>query len=630
MADERAEPRDLNLRQLLPWTELFRGFQVALDPKKLVLAAGGILTMALGWWLLSVIFFAARGPAPTYASGSYKPEDWKALKEDRAKWDLLYEAAGTPRTDGSPEMVDANDLASNADEYALINQEIQAGHRRFTVNGTSYVLYYGDGQDREEDPALYRRVQGEVGAGHRRFLLDGKTFVYMPKPYGDLRSWPFFEDRGPNPYLLVAGRAGQSDVAGAPAANPWEAGHFLNWFATKQVPVLVEPLRKFLRPVVFLLHPRAGFWNDLYFTLVLLWTVATWAFFGGMITRMAAVQVARREKIGMGEAFRFTVNRYLSFFSAPLFPLLFVLGIVVLCILFGFFHMIPIVGDILVDGLGWPLVLLAGLVMAVILVGLVGWPMMYATISAEGSDSFDALSRSYSYVYQNPWHYVWYCLVSIVYGAALIFFVGFMGSFLVYLGKWAVSRTPWIDATDRNPSYLFVYAPTSFGWRELLLQGATVETRDAEGHVTGAKNVVGPDGIDPDAYNQYVNNLPWYKRWGAFLVSRIWTYLVFLLVIGFGYSYFWSAGTIIYLLMRRKVDDTEMDEVYLEEEEPEDFYQPPTSAGAAAKADAGQTSLTMVEPPALKTPPPAAPPPAPPPAKVESVPPERGDGSQPA
>ena len=101
--------------------------------------------------------------------------------------------------------------------------------------------------------------------------------------------------------------------------------------------------------------------------------------------------------------------------------------------------------------------------------------MMYATISAEGSDSFDAISRSYSYVYQSPWHYIWYSLVALAYGAVVVFFVGFMGSLIVYLGKWGVSQTPFIETADRDPSFLFVHAPESFGWRALLLQGTTVD-----------------------------------------------------------------------------------------------------------------------------------------------------------
>ena len=49
-------------------------------------------------------------------------------------------------------------------------------------------------------------------------------------------------------------------------------------------------------------------------------------------------------------------------------------------------------------------------------------------------------------------------------------------------------------------------------------------------------------------------------------------------MIGFGYSYFWTAATIIYFLMRQKVDDTDLDEVYLEEDHgPAVRAQPPAA-----------------------------------------------------
>ena len=57
MAEEKVEPREMNIRQMLPWTELFQSFKVALDPKKLLLAAAGILVMAFGWWVLAAIFY---------------------------------------------------------------------------------------------------------------------------------------------------------------------------------------------------------------------------------------------------------------------------------------------------------------------------------------------------------------------------------------------------------------------------------------------------------------------------------------------------------------------------------------------------------------------------------------------
>jgi hypothetical protein len=113
---------------------------------------------------------------------------------------------------------------------------------------------------------------------------------------------------------------------------------------------------------------------------------------------------------------------------------------------------------------------------------------------------------------------------------------------------------------------------------------------------------------------------------GAGLVA-IWLYLVFLLIVGFGYSYFWSASTIIYLLMRRKVDDTDLDEVYLEEDEGDDLYSP--TAPTPAAATGGGAPLTMVDAPTLKSAPPAGAT-APSPPKVESVPGNGGDGNPPA
>jgi hypothetical protein len=374
---------------------------------------------------------------------------------------------------------------------------------------------------------------------------------------------------------------------------------------------------KFLTPVVFLLKPgRTGAYNSLYLLTVIVWTLAVWALFGGAITRMASVQVARNEKISMRESLRFVWARYVSFLAAPLFPLVFVAFMVFLLSIYGVVFMIPWVGDIVVAGVGWPLVLLAGLVMAVVLIGLVGWPMMYATISAEGSDSFDAISRSYSYVYQSPWSYAWYSLVSIAYGAVVVFFVGFVGSMIVYLGKWGVAQTPFIEKADREPSFLFAYAPTSFGWRTLLLDGARV----------GGQPVVEHGVINEQAYRRYIGVDPEYQnkdemtfanRVGAFMVS-IWLYLFFLMILGFGYSYFWSASTIIYLLMRRKVDDTDMDEIYLEEDDTEEPYAAATGAAPLSPTTPPAAgTVTMVESPTLRTgitpaSPPSPPPPTPP------------------
>src|SRR6266853_55959 len=57
MADDKFEPREINFRQWLPWTQIFRGFWIALDHKKLLLAAAGILAMSMGWWFISSVTY---------------------------------------------------------------------------------------------------------------------------------------------------------------------------------------------------------------------------------------------------------------------------------------------------------------------------------------------------------------------------------------------------------------------------------------------------------------------------------------------------------------------------------------------------------------------------------------------
>ena len=136
-----------------------------------------------------------------------------------------------------------------------------------------------------------------------------------------------------------------------------------------------------------------------------------------------AVQLAREEKIGLVESVKFVLKKYLSYIGAPVFPIVGILFFVVLCVLGGLLGRIPWFGEIFA-GVLWVLPLIAGFVMVIIAIGLVlGWPLMYATISAEGSDSFDAISRSYSYIYQRPWRYAWYWVVSVLYGAIVIAFV---------------------------------------------------------------------------------------------------------------------------------------------------------------------------------------------------------------
>src|SRR2546421_188290 len=89
----------------------------------------------------------------------------------------------------------------------------------------------------------------------------------------------------------------------------------------------------------------------------------------------------------------------------------------------------------------------------------------------------------------------------------------------------------------------------------------------------------------------------------AFLVSA-WVYLVISLLGAYLISFYFSASTIIYYLMRREVDATELDDVYLEQSDDE-FAEP--TAGAVGPGPGAGVAVTTTTTTVVTEPGPAAP-----------------------
>jgi hypothetical protein len=149
------------------------------------------------------------------------------------------------------------------------------------------------------------------------------------------------------------------------------------------------------RSTIWVARRHPGF-SILFFPgLLLLWSV-----FGGMICRIAALQFARDELIGIRDAFSFVKRRFWGgFFLAPLAPIIGVLVIGIILVVGGLFLSIPFLGNTL-GALLFFLAVLAGLAIAVLSVGLVGGgSLLWPAIAVEGTTSFDAFSTSFHYVY---------------------------------------------------------------------------------------------------------------------------------------------------------------------------------------------------------------------------------------
>jgi hypothetical protein len=278
---------------------------------------------------------------------------------------------------------------------------------------------------------------------------------------------------------------------------------------------LSEPVRYLVGPFLGTFSARSNGWTFLHALSTALWGVVVWSLLGGAIARVAVVQAARAERVGLPEALRFAVRKAVPLLAAPLSPMMGVAFFAALCALFGLLYRIPApVGPTIAGALAF-LPLLAGLTMALILLGLAaGWPLMPATVAAEAEDGFDALSRTYAYVHQRPGPYAAYALLAWGLGIVGLVMVDLFARVVVGLAEWGLS----FAAPGSLLAALFGSAPPSAG-------------------------------ASPDPT--------------AAALHTFWLSAVGLLAHAWIYSYFWTSAATIYLLLRRDVDGTAWHDIAL-------------------------------------------------------------------
>ena len=245
---------------------------------------------------------------------------------------------------------------------------------------------------------------------------------------------------------------------------------------------------------------------------------------GGAICRIAALQFAQDEKPGLTEALRFSVKKITSFVTSPLVPMAIIIFIGLFIFLLGLIGNIPRAGE-LIMGIFMLLALIAGALIAVVSIGTVaGFNLMFPAVAYDGSDCFDAISRSFSYVYAKPWRMGFYTVIAAVYGAICYVFV----RFFAFLILWCTHRFLQLGVLGDNKKLTAIWPGPTF------------------------MNLV--DLPDLAAAN-------WSQTVAAVMVYLL-LLAVVVLVVSFIISFYFSANTIIYSLMRKKVDNTALEDVY--------------------------------------------------------------------
>jgi hypothetical protein len=349
-------------------------------------------------------------------------------------------------------------------------------------------------------------------------VANASDAVQTPTAETDLALRRQIGEASTNPWL-----AGPPTIILDPTPRP--AASILSevWGRTLGVPLW------YARPFLELFSARSS-WKAFSFALLCsLWLVAVWAFCGGLITRLSALRLSQDRRTSLWFAAGQTFRRWRAYFFAPIFPLA---GVFLLLLLPGIVSGWLARFDFMYGAAGifWFIGLAAGLLAAVFLVALyLGWPLMWATISTESTDAFDAFSRSFSYVTQRPFHFVFYLVLAAVLGAFGWLVVTFFAELGVYLSIWAFS---WGKLPGRAAELL---AATTGGGDSLPI---------------GARAIA------------------WWRQ------------ALLMVVIAYGHSFLWTAASGIYLLLRRDTDATPLDDIHLDEAE-DPYGLPPIKRDAA-------------------------------------------------
>lgn len=282
--------------------------------------------------------------------------------------------------------------------------------------------------------------------------------------------------------------------------------------------------------------------HPFFFILFVGGSLVIWAWAGGAICRIAAVQYARDEKLTMNQALAFSREKLFGgFVLAPCIPVAFILIAAVLLVVGGMLLRVPVLGD-LIAGPTFILAIVGGFAVAVMLLGLiVGGSLFWPAVAVEGSDAFDSFSRSLSYPLSKPWKAVLYAVISTVFAGICWVFVNLFTFFALTVTRGIVG-----------------FGTSPFGWWSRGEGEAAVRKLDLLWPLAGPNTLYSwPDW----------SQLTWYEHFSAFFVG-VYVLIVIGLMWSFLASFYFSASTVIYFLLRRDVDGTDLEELHAADEEP--------------------------------------------------------------
>lgn len=237
--------------------------------------------------------------------------------------------------------------------------------------------------------------------------------------------------------------------------------------------------------------------------------VVVLALFGGAISRAVSVEFATGRFTEWPQDLRASLSKLGSSSAAMLAPFALAGVLVGVIALGGFLLGVPVL-DVLAAVLYGAALVLALFALGVLVLQTLALPMLTPAMMVEGTDGFDAVQRCYAYIIGHPLRLLAHAVLLLLLGAVSIGLAVIFAGGADRLARWAASRFT-ADAGLR------------------VLEGA--------GDLAATQPV-------------------------AHAVLEFWTSLLQLTVSGFAISYFFAAGTTLYLAARRICDGQEINELW--------------------------------------------------------------------
>lgn len=299
--------------------------------------------------------------------------------------------------------------------------------------------------------------------------------------------------------------AGEIEIAGKPRL-PGDPDTTWIGALEESAGLTIEPIVTITKPFRALFSMEPGWKPFVHALLGAIWLDLVWSLIGGAIARIALIESSYRDRISIAAGLRFALRHRFDLIVSPFFPFGVVTLVALFCGLLGLLYRIPGSIGATIAGVALFLPLLAGTLSALVLLGLfLSWPFMIVTVAAEGEDVFDAVSRGYAYAFRRIPLYAFYLAIAWAVGTVGSLFTTLFARTSVHLAHWGLS------------------------W------GASVHRLE---------NVFNP-----------------FSNAAAAGPAHAWLWLVGLIVHAWVYSYFWTAFSRMYLLLRMEIDGTRPDDL---------------------------------------------------------------------